>query len=321
MKRLVALFAALASAACLQQANAEEWPARTIRLVSPFAPGGGSDTLARGVAEPLSQQLSQQVVVENRGGAGGLIGSAAVANSPPDGYTYVISSIATHVIAPMTSKSAGYDPIRNFVHVALGGGPPTVIVVHPVLGVKTFGDLTKLLKTRSEPLPYVSPGPGTIGNLIAEYWAEKEGLKISHVAYKGAGQAMNDLLAGHVPMGSLTWTAAIGQIRGGTVIPLAVSSSQRMPGFPNVPTLKELGYPDLAVTTWFGFAAPAGVPAPIVARMNREIGIALDTPAVRKHLDAQGFEIEKMSPAELTAFVENQIAKWGPLAKRLADKN
>ena len=149
-----------------------------------------------------------------------------------------------------------------------------MIVVHPVLGVKTFGDLTKLLKTRSEPLPYVSPGPGTIGNLIAEYWAEKEGLKISHVAYKGAGQAMNDLLAGHVPMGSLTWTAAIGNC-GGTVIPLAVSSSQRMPGFPNVPTLKELGYPDLAVTTWFGFAAPAGVPAPIVARMNREIGIAL----------------------------------------------
>ena len=119
MKRLVALFAALASAACLQQANAEEWPARTIRLVSPFAPGGGSETLlARGVAEPLSQQLSQQAVVENRGGAGGLIGSAAVANSPPTGYTYVISSIATHVIAPMTSKSAGYDPIRNFVHVA-----------------------------------------------------------------------------------------------------------------------------------------------------------------------------------------------------------
>ena len=167
-------------------------------------------------------------------------------------------------------------------------------------------------------MPYVSPGPGTLGNLMAEYWAEKENIKISHVAYKGAGQALNDLIAGHVPMGSMTWTAAAGQIRAGTVIPLAVSSSQRMPGFPNVPTFKEIGYPDLALTTWFGFAAPAGLPTDILLRMNQEIGVALDTPAVRQNLDSQGFEVEKMSPADLTRFIKSQIVKWGPLAKRLA---
>ena len=302
----------------IHPAAAQEWPARGIRVVSPFAPGGGSDTLARAVAERLSEQLPHPVVVENRGGAGGLIGSAAVASSPPDGYTYVVSSIATHVIAPATSSNAGYDPIKSFAHVAFAGGPPTVLVVHPALGPRTFGDFLALMKRRSDPLPYVSPGPGTIGNLIAEYWAEKESLKISHVAYKGAGQAMTDLVAGHVPMGSLTWTAAVGQIRSGGVVPLAVSSERRMPGFPDVPTLNELGYGDLAVTTWFAFAAPAGVPPTIVTRMNREIGSALAWPAVRKHLDAQGFEVATMTPAELTAFIESQITRWGPLAKRLA---
>ena len=152
MNRAVALFAALAVAAFSQSATAQDWPTRTIRLVSPFAPGGGSDTLARAVAEHLSEQLPQQVIVENRGGAGGLVGTAAVANSAPDGYTYVVSSIATHVIAPLTAKNPGYDPIKNFAHVAMAGGPPIVFVVHPSLGTKTFPDLLKLLKSRSEPV-------------------------------------------------------------------------------------------------------------------------------------------------------------------------
>ena len=156
-------------------AQAQEWPNRPVRIVSPFAPGGGSDTVGRIIAEYLSERMGQQFVVENRGGAGGLIGSAAVAKSPPDGYTFVISSIATHVIAPITVSNAGYDPIRDFTHVAFAGGPPTVIVAHPSLGVKSFKELVALLKSRAEPMDYVSPGPGTLGNLMAEYWAEKRG--------------------------------------------------------------------------------------------------------------------------------------------------
>jgi tripartite-type tricarboxylate transporter receptor subunit TctC len=294
-----------------------DWPKKPVRIVSPFAAGGGSDTMARIVAENLGQRLHQQFYVENRGGAGGLIGSAVVANAPPDGYTFLISSIGTHVIAPATSANPGYDPIRSFTHVAFVGGPPIVIAVNPALPARSLAALLALLKDRSEALPYVSPGPGTLGNLIAEYWAEREGVKLAHVAYKGAGAAINDLVAGHVPMGSITWTAALGQMQAGTIIPLAVSSAARMPEFPAVPTLKELGYPELAVTTWFGFAAPAGLPPAITQRMNEAIGDALDTPAVKDRLHAEGFELEKMSPAEVAAHVRLSLERWGPLAKRL----
>jgi tripartite-type tricarboxylate transporter receptor subunit TctC len=305
------------SVASPQAQEVADWPKKPVRIVSPFAPGGSSDTLGRIIAENLSQRLNQQFFIENRGGAGGLIGSALVANAAPDGYTFLISSIGTHVIAPVTSVNPGYDPIASFTHVAFVGGPPIVIAVNPVLGVHSLAELIALLKRRSDALPYVSPGPGTLGNLIAEYWAEREGVKLSHVAYKGAGQAITDLVAGHVQMGSMTFTAALGQMQAGTIVPLAVSSANRMPGFPAVPTLAELGYPELAVTTWFGFAAPAHLPAGIALRMNEAIGAALDAPAVKDRLQAEGFELTKMSPAELTAYVRANLERWGPLAKRL----
>jgi tripartite-type tricarboxylate transporter receptor subunit TctC len=298
-------------------AGAQDWPRKPVRIVSPFAAGGSSDTMGRIVAEGLTQRLQQSFYVENRGGAGGLIGSATVANAPPDGYTFLISSIGTHVVAPATSPNPGYDPIASFTHVAFVGGPPTVIVVNPALGVRSLKELLALLRTRGEPLPYVSPGPGTIGNLIAEFWAEMEGVRLAHVAYKGSGQAITDLVAGHVQMGAMTWTAALGQMQARTVIPLAVSSQQRMDAFADVPTLKELGYADLAVTTWFGFAAPAGLPRPIALRMNQEIEAVLETAPVRDRLLAEGFELEKMSPDALTAFIRDGLARWGPLARRL----
>jgi tripartite-type tricarboxylate transporter receptor subunit TctC len=274
--------------------------------------------MGRIIAERLGEQLHQQFYVENRGGAGGLIGSAVVANAAPDGYTFVISSIGTHVLAPLTSPNPGYDSLADFTHVAFVGGPPIVIATHPSLGTRSFGELRALLQGAGEAFPYVSPGPGTAGHLIAEFWAEKDHLKLAHVAYKGSGQAITDLVAGHVKMGAITWTAAIGQMRARAIVPLAVSSAHRMPEFPDVPTLRELGYPDLAVATWFGFAGPAGLARNITERMNQEIGAALDSKTVRERLDADGFERAKMPPAELTAFVRDELAKWGPLAKRLA---
>lgn len=317
------IIAAALGVALVASTAAQEWPTRAVRIVSPFAAGGSSDTMGRIVAERLGTQLHQPFYVENRGGAGGLVGSALVANAPPDGYTFLISSIGTHVLAPLTSANPGYDPVTSFTHVAFVGGPPIVIAAHPSLGVRTFAELRALLKTRSEPLPYMSPGTGTLGHLIAEAWAEKDALKLAHIAYRGSGQAITDLVAGHVLMGSVTWTAAIGQMRGGTIVPLAVSSTRRMPEFPDVPTLKELGYPDLAVTTWFGIAAPTGLAPDIAARMNREVGIALESAAARERLDADGFERATMTPAELTAFVQSELAKWRPLAKKLmaADAN
>jgi tripartite-type tricarboxylate transporter receptor subunit TctC len=299
--------------ACAAAATAAEWPAKPVRIVSPFAPGGTSDTLARLLAEQLGESFGQSFFVENRGGAGGLIGAATVANAEPDGGTFLISSIGTQVTSPATSPNAGYDPLRNFTHIAYLGGPPNVIVVHPSLSVKSFNEL--LAAARAQTISYISPGPGTIGHLVAELLARQEGLKLTHVSYKGAGQAMTDLVAGHVKLGSVTWTAAVAQIRAGTVLPLAVSSARPMPEFPAVPTMNALGHPDLVATTWFGFSGPVGLPQNIVSRLNAEIVAALDRPAVRSRLEREGIETEKMSPDEFTRFVASEIAKWTPIAK------
>jgi tripartite-type tricarboxylate transporter receptor subunit TctC len=251
--------------------------------------------------------------VENKGGAGGLIGSAAVAGAEPDGTTFVISSVGTHVTSPATSANPPYDPVRNFTHVAYIGGPPNVILVHPSLGVRTFAEL--LAAARRGPIDYISPGPGTVGHLVPELLARKEKLNFTHVSYKGAGQAMTDLVAGHVKMGSVTWSSAVAQIRAGTVLPLAVSSARPMPGFPDVPTMTALGHSDLVATTWFGASGPAGIPKDIVVRLNAAILDALDAPVVRKRLEAEGIETEKMSADEFAGFVGREIAKWTPIAK------
>jgi tripartite-type tricarboxylate transporter receptor subunit TctC len=316
MSRLCFAIALCALWAASLPTQAQDWPAKPVRIVSPFAPGGSSDILGRLIAERLSERLRQQFYVENRGGAGGLIGSALVASAAPDGTTFLLSSIGTHVTAPATSENPPYDPIASFTQVAYLGGPPIVIVVHPSLGVRSFAELMALLRSGRE-IAYVSPGPGTVGHLIGAFLAERENVKLSHIAYKGAGQAINDLIAGHVPLGSVTFAAALGQLRAGTVIPLAVSSARRMPGFPDVPTLNELGYPDLVVTTWFGIAAPAGLPPAITQRMNEEVGLALDTAAVRERLSSDGVERAAMTPAEFTALIRRDIARWAPLAKRL----
>jgi tripartite-type tricarboxylate transporter receptor subunit TctC len=314
MKRLAGILTLIALlAASAITATAADWPAKPVRIVSPFAPGGTSDTLARLVAEQLGESFGQNFFVENRGGAGGLIGAAAVANAEPDGGTFMISSIGTQVTSPATSPNAGYDPLRNFTHIAYLGGPPNVIVVHPSLGVKTFNEL--LAAAKVDTVSYISPGPGTIGHLVAELLARKENLRLTHVSYKGAGQAMTDLVAGHVKLGSVTWTAAVAQIRAGTVLPLAVSSARPMLEFPAVPTMAALGHGDLVATTWFSFSGPAGLPNDIVTRLNAEIVAALDRPALRSRLEREGIETEKMSPDEFTRFVASEIAKWTPIAK------
>jgi tripartite-type tricarboxylate transporter receptor subunit TctC len=308
--------------ACLTAlpAKAQDWPTRPVRIVAPFAAGGSADTLGRIVAERLSEQLKQNFVVENRGGAGGVIGSAQVANADPDGYTFVISGIASHVIAPVINPSVGFDPIKSFTHVAYIGGPPIVLIAHPSLGVRTLKDLVAKAKGSQDARAYVSPGSGTLGNLVAEYWGRKEGLKLEHVPYKGAAQAVTDLIAGHVKLGSMTWTTAHSQIRAGNVVPIAVSAARRIPEFPDVPTFKELGYDDLVATTWFSFSGPADLPRDITNKANKEVIAALETPEARKKLAQEAMETEKMSPEEFTRFVESEIGRWGPIAKEVINR-
>ena len=296
------------------QGEAQTWPAKPVKIISPFAPGGSSDTLGRILADQLSRKFNRQFFVENRGGSGGLIGSAAIAAAEPDGYTLGITSIGSHVIAPSTNANAGFDPVRDFAHIAYLGGPPIVIVVHPSLGTKSFADFRTAAKA-NQPFVYLSPGPGTLGQLLAELWGQRDDVKLSHVAYKGSGQAINDVIAGHVKMGSITWIGALGAMRGGLVTPLAVSSVERMPEFPDVPTLKELGYPELVASTWFGFAGPAKLPSDMVQNLNHAIEEILSLPEVRARLDVEGVELQRMSPEALTKFVASENAKWGPIAR------
>jgi tripartite-type tricarboxylate transporter receptor subunit TctC len=314
MIHMIASCAVLALCLCGSRVEAQPWPAKPVKIISPFAPGGSSDTLARILADQLSRKFNRQFFVENRGGSGGLIGSAAVAAAEPDGYTLGITSIGSHVIAPSTNANAGFDPELDFSHIAYLGGPPIVVLVHPSLGAKSFADFRTVAKA-NQPFAYLSPGPGTLGQLLAELWGQRDDVKLSHIAYKGSGQAINDVIAGHVKMGSITWIAALGAMRGGLVAPLAVSSFKRMPEFSDVPTFKELGYPDLIASTWFGFAGPAKLPPDLVQSLNGAVDEILNLPEVRARLDVEGVELEHMSPDALTKFVVSENVKWGPIAR------
>ena len=231
-----------------------------MRVIVAYAAGGANDLLGRVFAEALSKSFGQQFFVENRTGGSGLIGTEAVARSAPDGYTLQISGMPSHVLAPAMNKNASFDPMRDFTHIAYLGGPPNVFVVHPSAGVSTFAELLALMKSQPNGVQYVSPAIGAVGNLVAEYVAAKENVKLVHVAYRGGGAAIQDLVAGHVKVGSMTLSTTQPHILAGKLRALAVSSEKRLPEFPELPTLVELGYPELVVTTWYSLAGPAGLP-------------------------------------------------------------
>lgn len=307
---LVGAFGALAPAA------AADWPSRPVRVVVPYAAGGQSDVVARLFAESLSQAFGQQFYIENQGGAGGAIAAKNVARAEPDGQTLMITGMGTHVLAPAMNKNIGFDPLAEFKHIAFIGGSPNVFVMHPSTGVKNFDEFMTFVKNAKDGVEYVSPGLGSGGNSVAEYFASKAGVKLVHVPYRGGGTAMGDLIAGHTKMGSLTWATAREQVKAGTVVPIAVSSAERLPDFPDIPTLKELGYPDIVSTTWLALSGPAGLPQDVTEKLNRAINKALEEPRVRKHLEQDAFEIKAMSPAEVTQLFRTEIDKWVPAIRQ-----
>jgi len=306
--------AVLALATFSTLSSAAEWPSRPVRIVAPSTPGGAADLFGRLLADHLSERLKERFYVDNRAGGGGLIGAQVVAHAEPDGYTFVTSSVAYHAIAPAASHNPGFDPMRDFTHVAYIGGPPNVFVVNPALPVRSLPELVAL--ARQKTLDFVSPGVGTLGHLLVEYFAQLAGIKLQHIPHKGAAQAMMDVVAGNVPFGSMTWSSALGQIRAGKVVPIAVSSKGRVAEFPDVPTLAELGYPDLVAHTWFALSGPAGLPDEIVRKLNREVRDVLEMPEVRKRLDQDAIVSEPMTPEEMTRFMASEIAKWGPIARK-----
>ena len=307
--------AAVASVSLAASALAQGWPAKPVRIVAPFAPGGTADTLGRIVAQKLSESLKQNFVVENRAGAGGVIGSELVAKAAPDGYTLVVSGVASHCIAPALSKNLPFDPLRDFTHIALFGGPPGVLVVNPQLPTQDLKQFIAYAKANADRLAYGSPGNGTQGHLIAEHFKQLTGVQMQHVPYKGASLAVADLIAGHTPVTSTTLTTAATQIRAGKARALAVTSTQRVPDFPDVPTFAELGYPELTASIWFSLSGPAGIPADIVHRLNAEVRRALRLPDVRERLRPEGIEAADLDPQQFTAFVESELKRWGPIVR------
>jgi tripartite-type tricarboxylate transporter receptor subunit TctC len=314
MKRLAVAFVFICLG--LASAAADDWPARPIRIIAPSTPGGAADMFARLLCEHFSEALHERCFVENRAGAGGLIGTAATAQAEPDGYTLTTSSTAYHVIAPVVSANPGFDPLKDFTHIAYIGGPPNVFVVNPALGVRSLAELVALGR-RGQPIAYVSPGVGTLGNLLAESFAQSAGIKLQQIMTKGASQAMLDLIAGNVNVGTMTWTSALAQIRAGKVIPIAVSARARLAEFPDLPTFQELGYEQLTAVSWFGLSGPAGLPGDVTQRLNSAVAEMLQLPDVRKRLAHDAIETRAMSPQEFTAFVASEIAKWTPVAQRV----
>jgi tripartite-type tricarboxylate transporter receptor subunit TctC len=298
-------------------AGAEDWPSRPVRVVVPFSAGGATDTFGRLYADALSKTFGQQFYVENKLGAGGLIATEDVARAKPDGYTLIVSGIPTHVLGPAMNKNVSFDPMRDFTHIAFFGGAPNIFVIHPAFGVHSLAEFMTRARGDSAGTQYVSAGFGTVGNWVAEYLAAKANIRLVHVAYKGGANALLDLLAGHVKVGMLTYSSVAGHIRAGNLIALAATASARLPQMPDVPTFRELGYPDLVATTWFALSGPAGLPADIVTRLNHAVVAAMDLPPMRKLVDQDAVETKAMTPAEVTQYFQTEIDKWQPIIRRM----
>jgi tripartite-type tricarboxylate transporter receptor subunit TctC len=300
---------------------AQDWPTRPVKIIVPFSPGGSADTLGRLVAGKLSEQLKESFVVENRGGAGGAVGSDLAAKAAPDGYTLVVSGIASHVIAPHLPQGTPYDPQKDFTHIALFGGPPAVLAVNPTVAAKNLKEFVALAKAKPGALSYGSPGNGTQGHLVAELFKRLAGVDMQHVPYKGASAAVTDMMAGHIPAVSTTLSTAAGQIRAGRARGLAISAASRLPEYPDIATFAESGYPELVATVWFSLSGPAGMPPQIVQRLNAEVRRALELSEVKEKLRHEGITPNRLDAKEFNAFVADELRRWGPIVRASGAKN
>lgn len=320
MQGISPLLAALVLMLGTIAAPAADWPTKPVRVLVPYAAGGAADTMGRVFAESLGTTIGQSFYVENRPGGGGMSGTDAGSKSAPDGYTFVLAGMSTLVLVPAMNKNAGFDPVRDFTHVAYFGGAPNIFVVHPSSGITSFQEFMTRAKSGAT-IEYVSPGVGSVGNMVAEFLAAKDGLKLVHVAYRGGSGALLDLVAGHVKVGMMSLSTAGEHVRSGGLVPIAVSSEARLKDLPNVPTLKELGYPDLVATTWWELAAPAGLPADITEKANAAVAKALAQPQVLKQLEQDSVQAQTMTSAETTQFVRSEVEKWVPFVRRTLGAN
>jgi tripartite-type tricarboxylate transporter receptor subunit TctC len=291
-------------------AGAQSYPDRPVRLVVPFPAGSTTDLVGRILGHKLAEKLGQQVVIENRGGAGGVVGTEMVARTAPDGYTVLLGTIGTHSINPSLYKSIPYDPVADFEPVIQFGSAPNVLVVHPSVTAKTLPELVAYAKARPGQVNYGSSGNGTSNHLSGAYLVSRAGLDAVHVPYRGGAQAIQDLLRGDLSMMFYHYLPLLPHIQEGVLRPIAITSAERIPALPDVPTMGESGMTDFVVSAWFGVYVPAKTPAEIVKRLHADITAIITAPEVKESLIAQGIDPISGSPEDLAALMQSELKRW-----------
>ena len=315
MIRLTAWFLTAILAYAAAPAYAQAWPARTIRIIVPFPPGGGNDVVGRLIAQKLSERIGQQVVVENRAGANGIVGLQALMQAAPDGYTLGVGAAGPMAVNPALYDKLPYDPLKDFAPISNVANFPLLLVTHPSVAAKTTRDLVALAKAKPGTLHYSSPGNGNSGHLAGELFNTLAGVKTVHVPYKGQGPAITDLIAGQVQMLYSSIPSVLPHVRQGQLTAIAVGSATRLASLPDIPTIAESGVPGYEAYSWAGILAPAGTPKDIVARLSREIADILKQKEVSERLLSQGAIPVGDSPEQFSAYIKTEMEKWGAVVR------
>jgi tripartite-type tricarboxylate transporter receptor subunit TctC len=311
---LIAIAVALAVPCAISTALAEQYPGRPIRFIVPFPPGGGNDIVGRIVAAKLGERLGQQVVVDNRGGAGGTIGTDLTAKAPPDGHTLLINNVSLAVNATLIPKLP-YDTLKDLAPVSLVGRQPNILVVYPGVPARSVQELLAMARANPGAVNYGSGGIGTASHLATELLKLTTGVELVHVPYKGLGPALTDLMGGRLQLIISTLASALPYVKAERMRPLAVTTARRSPFFPELPTMDEAGVKGYEFSTWYAIVAPRGTPADIVRKVNSELGQVLGSPAVKEQFAAQGLEATPSTPAELGAYLRSEVSKWGKVIR------
>ncbi len=293
----------------------KQWPSKPLRILVPFPAGGATDVFARLVAPHLSERIGQPVIVENRLGANGTIGTESVARAPADGYTLLMGTIATHSIQQTLLANLAYDPVKDFIPIVQVASQAYVVVVHPAFAANSLGELTAMAKQNPGKLTYAAGATGTAGHLFAELYRARAGIEIVAVQYKGSTPAMNDVLGGHVPFIFDVILTTMPHIRSGKLRPLGVTSAQRSPLLPDVPTVAEQGFPGYDAVGWNGLYAPARTPQAVVEQLNREVNAVLAQPELRDRVASLGASVVGGTPEQFAEFMRREAAKWGKLIR------
>jgi tripartite-type tricarboxylate transporter receptor subunit TctC len=316
-RTLLTGIAALPATAMLPlTARAQAWPSQPIKLIVTFPPGGSSDIVARLIGPPLAEKLGQPIIVDNKPGAASTIGAAAVASAKPDGYTMLMSNSAPMSISPALMDKPSYDPVRSFTHLTYIGAVPTALVVHPSLGVKDFAGFIAWAKAQKEAVAFGSGGAASVGHIVGEMLAQKAGIKMLHIPYKGAGPMRNDLLGGQLKVAIDALPQNLQFQQSGQLRLLAVTAPQRAPTAPDVPSVVELGYPSLVAENFVGISGPAGLPDDVARKFHQAAEQVLQMPDIQSKLQQLGFVLQPKSPADFTAFVRQQVTTWAPVVKQ-----